>query len=145
MSNPYDGMTPEQLPQQYTGADAQTFIESYANLPIKGGVGSTLKDYVNTHQPPYGVMVHPFPDVNVLVWYDAADNLHVIEQIPDVVSQNIEKPPYHTADESFLYNLSQAAADAAKKPFGFDMTTIAVIAVAVAVVVYAPQIKSTFK
>lgn len=100
------------MPSSFTGEDALTFVDSYRSFPIKGGGGLTLQNYLNTHVPAWGVVVNPFPDVNVLVWYDYANKLHVVEQIPQSVADSIAKPPYHTADESFLYNLAQNTANA---------------------------------
>jgi hypothetical protein len=128
----------------FSDADAQTFVESYAAYPLKGTSGQTLQNYVNTHVPSWGVVVNPFPDVDVLVWYDYTGKLHVIEQIPADVAVQIAKPAYHTADESFLYNLAQQTAALGKS--AFDWTTYALIGAALlALIVYSPQIKSAFK
>lgn len=134
----------QETPQSFTGADAQTFIENYAAYPLKGNPSATLQSYVNTHVPSWGVIVNPFPDVDVLVWYDSSDTLHVVEKIPPEVATQIALPPYHTADESFLYNLAQQTANMGKGLM--DWTTIALIGVAiVALIVYSPQIKTVFK
>lgn len=118
----------------YTGADAYTFVESYKDYPIKGGGGKTLQSYLTTHSPAWGVVINPFPDVNVLVWFDYGNTLHVVEQIPQSVADSIAKPAYHTADESFLYNLAQNTA--AALPSVGDLKTIStLLVVAVAVMV----------
>lgn len=94
--------------QAWTGADAELFVESNSSLPIKGDSSHTLQYYVNTHSPAWGVIVNPLPKVDVLVWYDAANRLHVVEVTGNPAVAEIIKPAYHTADESFLYNLSES-------------------------------------
>jgi hypothetical protein len=93
----------------YSPADAQTFVESYADSPIKGDPSHTLANYINTHIPAWGVIVNPAIGVDVLVWYDASNRLHVVESPGADVAASIAAPPYHTNDESVLYNIADNA------------------------------------
>jgi len=126
----------------YSASDAQTFVENYGNLPIKGNSGFTLQNYLNTHSPAWGVVVNPAIGVNVLVWFDAGNRLHVIEDIDDTLATNIAKPAYTTADESFLYNLSQNAANAL--PTVGDLKTIStLVLVALGIMVVSSVMNAT--
>lgn len=99
----------------FNAADALTFVQSYADLPIKGDPGHTLQNYLNTHLPTYGVIVNPALGVDVLVWYDAANNLHVIDDVGKPFASSVAAPDYHTADESLVYDLEQRTIDVAQK------------------------------
>lgn len=99
------------MPTAYSAADAQTFVKSYSNLPIKGDALHSLQNYLDTHSPAWGVIVNPARGVDVLVWFDAANRLHVIENVNADVAVSIATPAYHTADESFLYNVAQRTAE----------------------------------
>lgn len=94
-------------------ADASEFVLDFGWLPLVGDPTRTVGSYVATHTPAWGVVADA-GNRNILVWYDAAGKLHVID-ITDEPSQvaSISKPAYHTADESFLYNLAQRTADVA--------------------------------
>jgi len=95
----------------YNAADSITFIQNYNDLPIRGDRSHTLQNYIDTHQPSWGVIVNPAIGVDVLVWYDAGNNLHVIQSIDPMFATSVAAPAYHTADESFVYNLEQRTAE----------------------------------
>jgi hypothetical protein len=91
----------------FSAFNAQEFVNNHLDLPIKGDLSHTLSNYVNTHVPAWGVIVNPALGVDVLVWYDYANNLHVIDDVNGTVATSIAAPAYHTADESLLYNLAE--------------------------------------
>ena len=91
----------------FSDSDALIFVDNYRDSPIKGNSGFTLQNYLNTHKPVQGVIINPMPGVDVLVWYDYGNKLHVIENVDPTFANNVAKPDYHTPDESFLYNLTQ--------------------------------------
>lgn len=115
----------------YSSADANKFINDYASLRLKGNSGLTLQSYLNTHVPAWGVIVTPPSGRDTLVWYDAANRLHVVDVAGEPMVESVIKPAYHTDDESFLFNLSKNAAAALPTiPDLKSITTLLMVAIA---------------
>ena len=85
-------------------ASPEAYVTKYADTPILGDndwwFDYTLGDYVNDRGvgwPPYGVIVAP-EGSDTLVWYDAANVLHVIDltKLPngDDLATAVKKPEY---------------------------------------------------
>ncbi len=85
-------------------ASPEAYVAKYANTPILGDndwwFNHTLSDYVydrGVGWPPYGIIVAP-EGRDTLVWYDAANRLHVIDltKVPNGndVAIAVKQPEY---------------------------------------------------
>ncbi len=68
-----------------------------------------MASYVATRQPPQGVLIDAGNDRKILVWYDAVNKLHVIDVTDTPEANSTATQPYHTQDESFMYDLQDQA------------------------------------
>lgn len=127
---------------QLNAADTQSFLQQFANDPtLQGYLNSP--PYINAagqgislHSPPYGVIING-SSTRWLVWFDASNQLHVFDMSDQpAVADQIAKPDYHTADESFIYNVTQEVENFVQGlptlptlPQLFDWSTVALFAV----------------
>jgi hypothetical protein len=91
-------------PYRYTDSEALTFVNTHGDTPILGEhdwwFNHTLSDYVNDKGkgwPPQGIIVNPSGS-NILVWFDAAGGLVVIDltgyEYEQEIVTGVKKPDY---------------------------------------------------
>lgn len=132
-----------------TSDEVKDWLYTWGNLPL-------VQSYLASGHPTYGIIAHvkQFADVydDFLlyipenpqgVWNPA--NLHIILVTGNPIVESVNKAPYVSPDDVGFWQTFQNQLGDALKNAGSFLEWAIIGGIILAVVVYSPQIKSTFK
>jgi hypothetical protein len=100
---------------QYDSGQVAAFLDANQALQIEGAPIPTpawfdrdvwtLSDFLDKKYPPWGVIVAPGGGRRVLVWFDAAGQVRVVDVTGHNIANEVIKAPFESPDSSYMENL----------------------------------------
>lgn len=91
------------IPYHLNDSEIQTFLNSHFG-------DSVLLEYLSTKQPQWGIIVQEAYG-ELLVWYDAAGVLHVVDVTNMSIAQQVKQAPFESPDSGFFENIQHSFDD----------------------------------
>lgn len=91
-------MTTYSIPHHFTPEETEIFLDRHND-------DGRLLTYLRARYPEWGIIV-PEAYGEILVWYDATENLHVVDVTNMSISRSVQQAPFESPDSGFFETMN---------------------------------------
>lgn len=86
------------IPHHFTEAETQAFLDRHAN-------DGRVLTYLRARFPEWGIIVQEAYG-EILMWWDASENLHVVDVTNMSISRSVQQAPFESPDSGFFETMN---------------------------------------